>query len=112
MGYEVVVKGMVPIKVLKEQFPTLEPIFKAIPEDAWATVDEQGNLVIGVTLFTYSSMPVQELQSFHPSDQEKWSGLCMRGILIQLEQKIDEKMKKLADVGEKLVKVIGIKHYG
>jgi len=112
MGYEVIVKGMVPIKALKEQFPSLEPIFKAVPEDAWATVDEKGNLVIGVALFTFSSMPVNELQAFQASDQEKWSGLCMRGILIQLEQKIDEKMKKLSDVGEKLIKVIAVKHYG
>ena len=112
MSYEVVVKGMVPVQALKEQFPSLAPIFKAVPEDAWATVDEKGDLVIGVTLFSFSSMPVNELQAFQQPDQEKWSGLCMRGILIQLEQKIDERMKKLSDVGDKLIKVIGVKHYG
>lgn len=112
MEYEVVVKGMVPIRSLKEQFPTLEPIFKAVPEDAWATVDEKGNLIIGIAMFTFSSIPIQELQSFQSSDQENWSGLCMRGLLIQLEHRIDESMKKLSSVGERLIKVIGVKHYG
>jgi len=112
MAYEVQIKGMIPIAKLRDQFPTLEPILKKIPADAWAAVDEKGNLVIGLMLFTTAAMPISELQAFKQEDQEQWSSLCMRSLLIQLEKAIDAKMLTLTGTSDPLIRVIPIKHYG
>jgi len=112
MAYEVQIKGMVPIAKLRDQFPALEPVLKKIPEDAWAAVDDKGNLIIGLMVFTTAGIPISELQAFKQEDQEQWSSLCMRSLLIQLEKETDAKMLTLTGSSEPLIKVIPLRHYG
>ena len=103
---------MIQIAKLRDQFPILEPILKKIPEDAWAAVDDKGNLIIGLMVFTTAGIPISELQAFKQEDQEQWSSLCMRSLLIQLERAIDAKMLTLTGTSDSLIRVIPIKHYG
>lgn len=112
MSYDVLVKGMVPIKTIRSQYPQLEPILKKIPDDAWAAVDDSGKLVIGFVTFTTTAIPIEQLQVFKSEEQSTWSSICMRALLAQSEKIIDEKMNALVKPGEQLIKAIPLKKYG
>jgi hypothetical protein len=109
---EITVKDMFPVKVIKDKFPQLEAIMKKIPDDAWATVNEQGQLVVLLMVSSSTTIPISELQAFKPEEQAQWSALCMRTLLVQLDKLVDEKMSALVKPGDSTIRVIPLKRYG
>jgi hypothetical protein len=112
MAYEITVKDMVPIKALKEKFPQFDAITKNIPDNAWATINEQGQLVILLVVSSSTTIPIAELQAFKSEEQTQWSSLCMRTLLVQLDKLVDDKMSELVKPGTSTTRVIPLKRYG